>query len=438
MKRMPPAVRLALVTWIVGCALVIARVYSQADERIAGLANLYYQAPAIVLMALWLWVGKHAAPPADEGCLVTFSGFKPLRALLPDVMHLSRGGERPCHSGTNLWMWARMRLEPHPLIVFELDDSRVHLSHRQVFNAAAWCSAVFVGNVAVFLRAAVRGHDSLAAWMPVLLYAAAPVVIFSPWDVWHARSRRFFARTMWRMVTPVQPISFADFFLADIACSMAKSFSDVERAVCSMLMGAVMDAADNGGTCGSTSWKIPMALAVPSIVRLLQCLRQYRDTDNPSCLWNALKYSSAFPVIVLSALKYHVSSDAWHAIYRPAWLACSLVNSLYSYYWDIKHDWDLTLFGGAGRGGKDGGRSDRPPKHPFLRHTLIYGAPEAYYFAMVSNFLLRISWTYKLSAHLRHNSGTIMLVTALEITRRFQWSLFRVEKAYLHLTRLPQ
>jgi hypothetical protein len=38
-------------------------------------------------------------------------------------------------------------------------------------------------------------------------------------------------------MVPLQPISFADFFLADVACSMAKSFSDVERAVCSMLMG---------------------------------------------------------------------------------------------------------------------------------------------------------------------------------------------------------
>jgi hypothetical protein len=37
----------------------------------------------------------------------------------------------------------------------------------------------------------------------------------------------------------------------------------------------------------------------------------------------------------------------------------------------------------------------------FLRHTLIYGCPWAYYFAIVSNLLLRASWTYKLSSHLR-------------------------------------
>ena len=210
--------------------------------------------------------------------------------------------------------------------------------------------------------------------------------------------------------------------------------------MCSMLMGAVMDAADNGGTCGSKSWKIPLALAVPSIIRLLQCARQYRDTKQASCLWNALKYSSAFPVIILSSLKYHVSHDAWLGFYRPAWLVCSLVNTAYSYYWDIKHDWDLTLFSDTCGGGfySGGSRSDRRPKYLFLRHTLIYDRPEAYYFAIVSNFLLRASWTYKLSSHLRHNSGTILLVTALEITRRFQWSLFRVEKAYLQITRLPQ
>jgi hypothetical protein len=80
---------------------------------------------------------------------------------------------------------------------------------------------------AVFLRTASRGNDGFAALMPVTLYLAVPAVLFAPWDVWHARSRRFFAQTLRRMATPLQPISFADFFLADIACSMAKSFSDV-------------------------------------------------------------------------------------------------------------------------------------------------------------------------------------------------------------------
>ena len=55
----------------------------------------------------------------------------------------------------------------------------------------------------------------------------------------------------------------------------------------------------------------------------------------------ALKYSTAVPVIFLSALKYHVFPDVWISFYRPLWLISSVVNSLYSFYWDIKRDWDL-------------------------------------------------------------------------------------------------
>lgn len=59
----------------------------------------------------------------------------------------------------------------------------------------------------------------------------------------------------------------------------------------------------------------------------------------------ALKYSTAFPVIILSAIKYHVSVELWKGFYRPLWLAASLLNTCYSYYWDIARDWDLRCVG---------------------------------------------------------------------------------------------
>ena len=57
--------------------------------------------------------------------------------------------------------------------------------------------------------------------------------------------------------------------------------------------------------------------------------------------FSALKYSTAVPVIFLSALKYHVFPDQWTNIYRPLWLLSSLVNSSYSFYWDVTRDWDM-------------------------------------------------------------------------------------------------
>ncbi|KAJ8531953.1 hypothetical protein K7X08_011876 [Anisodus acutangulus] len=93
--------------------------------------------------------------------------------------------------------------------------------------------------------------------------------------------------------------------------------------------------------CGSHSVAIPIVLVLPYLFRLFQCLRQYKDTRDRTTLFNALKYSTAVPVIFLSALKYHVFPDNWINLYRPLWLLSAVVNSLYSFYWDLTRDWDL-------------------------------------------------------------------------------------------------
>ncbi|PNX80060.1 SPX and EXS domain-containing protein 1-like, partial [Trifolium pratense] len=53
-----------------------------------------------------------------------------------------------------------------------------------------------------------------------------------------------------------------------------------------------------------------------------------------------------------------------------------------------------------------------------------------YIWVIGSNLVLRCTWTYKLSAHLRHNYLTVFTIAALEIFRRFQWIFFRVENEW--------
>ena len=57
---------------------------------------------------------------------------------------------------------------------------------------------------------------------------------------------------------------------------------------------------------------IPLGLCLPYLWRLMQCLRVYNDTGARPQLFNALKYSTAFPVIILSSLKYQVGVLASH------------------------------------------------------------------------------------------------------------------------------
>jgi len=62
--------------------------------------------------------------------------------------------------------------------------------------------------------------------------------------------------------------------------------------------------------------------------------------------------------------------------------------------------------------------------------VLIYMELQVYIWVIGSNLVLRCTWTYKLSAHLRHNYLTVFAIAALEIFRRFQWIFFRVENEW--------
>lgn len=105
------------------------------------------------------------------------------------------------------------------------------------------------------------------------------------------------------------------------------------------------------------------------MIRLRQCLHEYYHTSATRSLLNALKYFSAFPVIWASAaqksLFYEIakaqgisyveigdgttsdpaSATRWfgeHRVFR-LWLLAVVVNSMYSFYWDIQMDWGLAL-----------------------------------------------------------------------------------------------
>ncbi|CAN1232303.1 SPX and EXS domain-containing protein 3 [Linum perenne] len=297
---------------------------------------------------------------------------------------------------------------------------------------AMWMTVVVPSSMTAYLYLYSHGEVSLAASQPVLLYCAVAMILIFPFDIFYLSTRYFLLRTLWRILFPLQAsnqfviallgaITFSDFFVADILTSMSKVFSDMERSVCRMVHRQVATIAwfEADSICGSHSVAIPMVLVLPYLFRLFQCLRQYKDTREKTSLLNALKYSTAVPVIFLSALKYHVFPDKWTNFYRPLWLFSSVLNSLYSFYWDVTRDWDLSAFTRIFKFNR-----------PSVCSYIIHGRRWVYLWVIGSNLILRCTWTYKLSAHLRHNYLTVFAITALEIFRRFQWVFFRVENEW--------
>ncbi|XP_047306646.1 SPX and EXS domain-containing protein 1-like [Impatiens glandulifera] len=319
--------------------------------------------------------------------------------------------------GVNLWVFAQSNIGYAKM--FDLDQN--HLTHREIWKCATWMTIIVPTSMTAYLYLYSHGEVSLAASLPVLLYAAVAFLLIFPFDIFYLSSRYFMLRTFWRIVFPLQAISFADFFLADILTSMSKVFSDLERSVCRMVHRQVATIAwfEADSVCGSHSVAIPIVLVLPYLFRLFQCLRQYKDTGERTTLLNALKYSTAVPVIFLSALKYHVIPDKWTSFYRPLWLLSSILNSLYSFYWDVTRDWDLTCFTRIFKFNK-----------PHIFSHMLYGRKWVFFWVIGSNLILRCTWTYKLSAHLRHNYLTLFTITALEMIRRFQWVFFRVENEW--------
>ena len=321
-----------------------------------------------------------------------------------------------------LWLWGInvSYFQRHGIrydVCFSLEDQKHLLSGAAIFEIANVLSAMVLGSACTFLHYCAVGELDTAALHPPLLYSAMLVALLLPLTVFYQDTRRFFASTVWRVITPIRAVTWADFLLADILTSLAKGVSDVERAVCLMASGSVMS--PDANVCNDSSWIIPAGLALPYAWRLVQCLRVHADTGAKAQLWNALKYCTAFPVIALSAVKYHVDFAAWRGFYKPLWLAAAFLNSAFSYYWDVERDWEISFF------------SQMRAKHtvlakPVLQQDLLYNKM-FYYYLMVSNVVLRLAWTYKLSPHLRRNHGAVFIIVMAEACRRFQWIFVRIE-----------
>ena len=105
-------------------------------------------------------------------------------------------------------------------------------------------------------------------------------------------------------------------------------------------------------------------------------------------------------------------------------LLAALINSLYSYWWDLTNDWGFDLL----RPKPTRGEGLRP--HPFgLRTRLLYPLPY-YPFLVLANLVLRLTWSVKLSPHLHSHSegsGVIFWTEVAELVRRWMWVFLRVE-----------
>ena len=149
------------------------------------------------------------------------------------------------------------------------------------------------------------------------------------------------------VIAPFAPVNFWHVIVADYLTSLAKALADLQESVCigwSILHEPARHKyvptttlwEKHYFTCADTYWNALM-LALPFWWRLMQCLKVYSVTGEQKNLWNALKYSTAFPLVVAGYLRRHHPSPQHDRIF----VVCAIIQSSYCYYWDVQMDWGL-------------------------------------------------------------------------------------------------
>ncbi|KAI8814941.1 EXS family-domain-containing protein [Cladochytrium replicatum] len=223
---------------------------------------------------------------------------------------------------------------------------------------------------------------------------------------------------------------------------------------------------------------IHFLICLPFLFRLRQCIAEFTQTHDPAArsrhFANALKYLSAIPVIT-SSFVINYLRVAYHGMalgdeqvenikFRlntavTLWICFSVINSLFSLYWDVYMDWNL---GKIPQSKSSIALDDENSQFPcFLRPIRFFSRTWLYYLAIVVDTVLRLAWVVKVTLFyelvevtLLHGDnydtrisvgggenmaegGLAALVVVdfalkiLEVFRRWAWVFFRVEREWV-------
>ncbi|KAL6751081.1 EXS family-domain-containing protein [Haematococcus lacustris] len=393
----------AVLLWCLGCSLLVAKSLPQLHRTAHHILYLHFQPMLPPLTLLWLWgaaVRRFTSLGIDyESCFIA----KDRRYLLPG----------------------------HDIQKVALVLLGITLS---------WC--------ALYCAACLAHWYSLAEFVPLMLYTSLAAAILLPLPIFFHATRQYFVATWMRVMLPLDEVTWADFLLADMLCSLSKSSADFAQSMCHMATGRVMKELasprhQDSELCRPVAPLLLLGLTYPYLVRFAQCLRVYSATRNTAQLFNAAKYCSSLPTLLLGAWAHEAHATGQGFSLHRAWLLASALNSAFSFYWDVEQDWDMPwLWAGLGPG-----RWRAPPPlvgpldglgHsrsftawrwllPGLKPDALYRPRLWYAWALATNLVLRLAWLHRLILRLDLSPAFSLALGLAEAWRRYQWSFIRIE-----------
>merc|ERR1712228_7952 len=318
--------------------------------------------------------------------------------------------------GALLWFWTFVvyifsLFRINFVFIFELNP-RTRLHFMQYLDVAMALSIVYFADIALFIETDHYFGSEYSVIWPDALFIFFVLRLFLPiFDQWSTR-KYILQSIMQCVIAPFGVVRFRDFFIGDILTSLSKVFVDLYMSACMVIMDE-LKASSMESKCinsGFTQAMIPILISCPYWFRFMQCMNRYYMTGNrmPNGL-NALKYGLAINVTLMG--QFHANTDLW--------FVCTLLSSMYSFYWDLQMDWNLFPW------------KDRIKSYP----KWWYGI------AVIIDCVLRFFWTFTLfpdeNPFFDGSKWSLVViimfrtfVATAEVFRRCVWALFRVEKAH--------
>jgi len=324
-----------------------------------------------------------------------------------------------------LWGWGCLlyvytRFNINYVFIMQFDPPSA-LGYIQTFKVAAMLTNVWLGTFFFTLINARTGfHIFNVQWAPLVNLLVWAVWLIFPLRFFHRRSRSWLLWNLLEAVlSPFTDVFFAHFFVSDVLTSIPNFLNDLLYSACYYFSGDWLSNESARCTDIAGQWAA-LTVGLPLWIRFWQCLRRYYTTKHRENLFNALKYLLSFVAHVFGALhaNFQWYENKWEGA-RVAWFCIAIISTIYLFYWDVAKDWGLLQPGS---------------KHFLLRKTITF-PPWVYYGAIILDCFGRFLWMwwmFNIPPPYIAPSVFTMLLSSVEVVRRFMWGIFRMENEHLN------
>jgi hypothetical protein len=177
-------------------------------------------------------------------------------------------------------------------------------------------------------------------YMVSIIWAGLVTYLFLPLPIFNYEGRLYTLKLLFRcLVSPVMGVEFSIVWMTDQWISMATPLRDLAYTVCYYTRLNFSTPSVNPCKNSSTFEVVLLVVVISLSYRMLQCIRLGISQNSYFCSLNFANTIKYLLSLAASIISYIYNLGYANLLY--VWIVFSAISTFYSYYWDLKNDWNL-------------------------------------------------------------------------------------------------